>query len=593
MNTLLRVEIRQERDVVLARHQAKLLANEFGFESQDQIRIATAVSEITRNALQHAGGGTVEFLVQELPTRELIIQVHDQGPGIARVQDVLTGISGVGNGIVAARRVMDQLEIDSNSTGTLVTLSKTLPRRSAEFDLARQTQLTHTLESENSQSIFQEFQAQNQDLLKALGDLRKHQFELKQVNEELEETNRGVVALYAQLEEKAESLQQLHEQKSRFYSSVSHELRTPINSILSLARILLDRLDGELTPEQQRQVQFIEKAAQNLREWINDLLDIAKAEAGKIPVECAPFSVEELLLTLRGMMRPLIANPQVELIIEEPPPALQAVTDENKLSQILRNLVSNAIKFTEQGEIHVRVTTCEADSLQFEISDTGIGIASDDVPLIFEDFVQVSHPLQKMARGTGLGLPLSKRFTKLLGGTLELTSEVGVGSRFTVTIPRVYQTQPETEPSPTPQPAQPTTQVALPRVLIIDDDETARYVVSCELTKYGVDVVEATNGRRGIALAQEIRPQLIVLDLTMPDLNGLEVLAALRENESTDKIPVILRTSTPLTELHRPHLQGVIAVVGKDATQGLTELQRALQSIGLTSGDHVTETQRV
>ena len=252
---------------------------------------------------------------------------------------------------------------------------------------------------------------------------------------ELEETNRGVVALYAELDAQADQLREATELKSRFLAYMSHEFRTPINSMRSITRLLLDRVDGPLTDEQVRQVAFIQQNATEFAEMVDDLLDLAKVEAGRVEISPAWFEMVDLFSALRGMFKPVLTNPAVSLVFEEPENVPKLYTDDRKLSQILRNFVSNALKFTPKGEVRVSARF-EGDSrVTFSVSDTGIGIAPEYHRSIFEDFSQVNSPLQKRLRGTGLGLSLSKKLAELLGGSVGLESEPGKGSVFSVTIP--------------------------------------------------------------------------------------------------------------------------------------------------------------
>jgi signal transduction histidine kinase len=252
---------------------------------------------------------------------------------------------------------------------------------------------------------------------------------------ELEETNQGVLALYAELDQQAEQLREVSELKSRFLSYMSHEFRTPLGSILSMTRLLEDGMDGPLTDEQRRQVRFISGSAGELREMVDDLLDLAKIEAGRITISPAWFELMDLFSALRGMFRPLIEGNQVDLVFEDPPALPMLYTDDKKLAQILRNFISNALKFTPNGQVIVSAQRVDTQSVCFSVRDTGIGIPQDLLPTLFEDFVQVDTPLQKRLRGTGLGLSLCKRFAELLGGTVGVSSEVGVGSNFHVTLP--------------------------------------------------------------------------------------------------------------------------------------------------------------
>ncbi|RYF18361.1 MAG: histidine kinase [Comamonadaceae bacterium] len=259
--------------------------------------------------------------------------------------------------------------------------------------------------------------------------------EAQDLRSELEETNRGVLALYAELDAQAEHLRQATELKSRFLAYMSHEFRTPINSIRSLTRLLLDRVDGPLTEEQEKQVNFIQDNAAEFAEMVDDLLDLAKVEAGRVEISPAWFEMVDLFSALRGMFKPVLTNPAVNLVFEEPHGVPKLYTDDRKLSQILRNFISNALKFTPRGEVRVSVRMEGEGSVTFSVADTGIGIAPEHLRTLFEDFAQVRSPLQQRLRGTGLGLSLSKKLAELLGGSVDVQSEPGQGSVFTVTIP--------------------------------------------------------------------------------------------------------------------------------------------------------------
>ena len=261
------------------------------------------------------------------------------------------------------------------------------------------------------------------------------QSETAALREELDETNQGVLALYAELDTQAEELRQASDLKSRFLSYMSHEFRTPLGSILSVNSLLADELDGPLSPEQHKQVAFVSSAARELSDMVDDLLDLAKIEAGRITISPAWFDMFDLFSALRGMFRPIVDASAVDLIFEEPVGLPRLYTDDKKLAQILRNFISNSLKFTTRGEVRVSARLEGADKVRFAVSDTGIGIAAELHGALFEDFSQVDSPLQKRLRGTGLGLSLCKRFAALLGGEVGMDSAPGVGSTFFVIIP--------------------------------------------------------------------------------------------------------------------------------------------------------------
>lgn len=273
------------------------------------------------------------------------------------------------------------------------------------------------------------------DLTEQATLIARLQSENEALRAELDETNQGVLALYAELDTQAEQLRETSDLKSRFLSYMSHEFRTPLGSILSITSLLSDELDGPLSPEQHKQVAFVSTATRELSDMVDDLLDLAKIEAGRISISAAWFDMFDLFAALRGMFRPIVDRGQVDLIFDEPVGLPRLFTDDKKLAQILRNFISNSLKFTTHGEIRVSAQLENETHIRFAVTDTGIGIAPELHDKLFEDFSQVDSPLQKRLRGTGLGLSLCKRFAALLGGRVGVTSTPGVGSSFFVVIP--------------------------------------------------------------------------------------------------------------------------------------------------------------
>ena len=259
--------------------------------------------------------------------------------------------------------------------------------------------------------------------------------EIGLLREELEETNKGVVALYAELDDKATQLREATELKSRFLSYMSHEFRTPLTSMTSITGLLLSRMDGPLTSEQEKQLNFIRSSARELTDMVGDLLDLAKVEAGRITISPEWFEMVDLFSALRGMFKPIVASSSVSLVFDEPQGDIKLYTDDKKLSQILRNFISNALKFTTAGEVRITAVVLPDERVEFAVEDTGIGISAEHLPNLFADFVQVDIKLQKRLRGSGLGLSLARKFAHLLGGEVDVRSELGKGSRFSVTLP--------------------------------------------------------------------------------------------------------------------------------------------------------------
>ncbi|PPQ28397.1 ATP-binding protein [Rhodopila globiformis] len=569
---LLTVALAEPEDLVLARHRARQVAAQLGLDTAAQTRFAASVSEIARNAIAYAGGGRVAFSVRRDGLPALLARVSDSGPGIRDLDAVLDGLV-PGRGIASARRLVDEFAISSDASGTSVTLARHLPD-GARLNAATVARLADCLQNGQRPNPALELQTQNAELVASLAELRARQEDLERLNTELEDTNRGVVALYAELDGRAEQLRQASELKSRFLSNMTHEFRTPLNSILALSRLLLDRVDGPLAPEQERQVSYIRRSAESLTELVNDLLDLAKVEAGKLEVQPGLFTVSELFGALRGMMKPLQQNQAVELVFEEPYGLPPLMTDEAKVAQILRNLISNALKFTERGEVRVSARLERPGQvIHFVVADTGIGIAGEFHEVVFQEFSQVANRLQGQAKGTGLGLPLSRRLAELLGGTLTLRSAPGAGSTFTLSLPAAPAAASGVSPAGAAQPGR------VRDVLLIDDEETSRYVVRQMLSGWQhLRMREAETGAEGLRLARAGHFDAILLDLRLPDIDGAVVLDRLQADPALAEIPVIVCTSSVLGDVERRRLGHARSILSK-ASLTREGAQRALAAV--------------
>ena len=562
--SIITLPIETESDVVTVRQRALRVAELLGFERQDQTRIATAVSEIARNAFGYAGGGRAEFAVDNVDSQQLFrIRISDKGKGIADLQSILDGEyrsqSGMGLGLLGARRLMDEFKIDTApGKGTVVELAHRLSKRAGRVTQNKLSDVVARLKKDSSADPLEVLRDQNRELMQSLDEIRRRDEESKQLNQELGDTNRGVVALYAELDERAEQLRNASDLKSRFLSHMSHEFRTPLNSILALSRLLLDRIDGDLAPEQERQIGYIRRSAESLLELVNDLLDLSKVEAGKIEVRPTRFKVPSLFGALRGALRPLLTSPSVELIFDAAHDMPELRTDEAKLAQILRNLISNALKFTESGEVRVTARLgAENGTAVFAVRDTGIGIAPEHLGRIFEEFEQIDTRLQRAVKGTGLGLPLSRSLAGLIGGTIAVESVPGQGSIFTLTIPvSVGDATPASDLI---------AETERKRVLIIDDDETFRYVMKQIIrNEPRYEVFEAADGGDGLRQAREARPDVIVLDLQMPNIDGFTVLQELNADKRTSVIPIVVSTSLAVNAELKGRLPTGTRVISKN-----------------------------
>jgi signal transduction histidine kinase/CheY-like chemotaxis protein len=537
---ILSLELVTETDVVATRQRARQVAALLGFGHQDQARIATAVSELARNVIHYAGRGRAAFVLEdgdegEGAPQQLAVRIEDQGPGIAHLDLVLSGRyqspTGMGVGLTGARRLMDSFDIDTAAgTGTRITVRKQLPPEATRITAARLGELGQALAELPVDATLAEVRQQNRELVAALAELKVRQDELLQLTRELEDTNRGVVALYAELDEKADHLRRADAIKSRFLSNMSHEFRTPLSSIRALAKLLLDRVDGPLSPDQDKQVRFILTGAESLSDLVDDLLDLAKIEAGKVAIRPSAFDVTGLFSALRGMLRPLQGAASVELVFADGAP-IDLYTDEAKLSQILRNFITNALKFTEAGFVRVGAELLDGDLVRFTVADTGIGIAPADLQLIFEEFGQVENPLQYRAKGTGLGLPLCRKLAMLLGGQVEVTSTPGQGSVFSTTVPRRYAAPEAPASAPAARP-----------VLVVENDAASVLLYEKYLAGSPYQLVAARSVREAAQLWSSARPAAVVLD---PHLDGEDTwrwLSSLKDDAGQRSVPVIVAT---------------------------------------------------
>ena len=469
-----------------------------------------------------------------------------EGRGIADLAAVQSGshesATGMGIGLLGARRLMDTFGITSKAgEGTTVRLGKMLPRSAPTITPSLLKRITDALSAGGTGDAIEEITRQNQQILLQMDELRSRQEDLQRLNQELQDTNRGVVALYAELDERADHLRRADELKSKFLSHMSHEFRTPLNSILALSRLLLSRSDGELTAEQETQVRFIRKAAENLTELVDDLLDLAKVEAGKTVVVPSPFTVTSLFGALRGMLRPLLVGDAVALVFEDPIDVPSLDTDEAKVSQILRNFISNAIKFTECGEVRVWATADRvADTVSLHVRDTGVGIAAEDIDIIFQEFGQVAHRLQGRVKGTGLGLPLAKKLAELLGGNDQPSKAHPATAR-----PSPSRFRESITPTNRPMPIR--TACWSPDVHRYCWLKTIRPMLSpssvCSPAPSINRCAHATV-RAARRVMQSIRPEAILLDILLMGDESWRLLLELRDGEASADIPLIVTSST-------------------------------------------------
>ena len=499
---LARLDVSDTAGVFAARQLGRGLAAILALEQQDQIRVATALSEISRSAVTAGRTAVITFGIDDA---ELLLTVAMDGEPPA-------------DGIAAAARLMDRVAAD----GRVVRMAKRRPPGVRPDPRLIGEQLAAV----QPRSALDELRRQNQDLITALDDLKQQKDQLLLLNaelqetnrgvmalygelsDELEQTNRGVVALYAELDEKSERLRVASESKDRFWANVSHELRTPLNSIIGLTRLLAEPAPGgtALDPERLYQVELIRNSGGTLLALVNDLLDVAKAESGQLHMDPAQVDLPALFGRLRGLARPMAEGKPVEVIVgadDDPDTPATILTDEVALTSILRNLLSNGIKYTDSGEVRLS-TRVTGPRLEISVADTGIGIPAGLQDHVFEEFYQVPGVRRG---GTGLGLPYARRLARILGGDLTLASEPGAGTTVVLDLPLR-----------TP---------AVGTVLLTDDDAAFRGVLTGLLSGLADRVIEAEDGAAALSLIAANPVDLVLTDLRMPGVDGAALLARL------------------------------------------------------------------
>jgi CheY-like chemotaxis protein/CHASE3 domain sensor protein len=413
----------------------------------------------------------------------------------------------------------------------------------------------------------EELEEQGRALRESQAQLESQQAELEQINTQLEEQTQllehqkdALAKSHVILSARSTELQRANEYKSEFLANMSHELRTPLNSTLILAKLLADNKDGNLTEKQVKFAQTITSAGNDLLNLINGVLDLSRIEAGKVDLTPEAVSVSRTVEGLAKIFQPAAEQKRLRFSTTvEPGVPEQIETDSQRLGQILKNLLSNACKFTDRGEVALRVFSTEPGTVCFSVRDTGVGVARHQQDVIFEAFRQADGSIHRKFGGTGLGLSISRHLAGLLGGSIAVQSELGAGSVFTLTLPIAYKAAPAAESAaadpaellelPGPQVAQtlgPATteddrdalQPGGRLILVIEDDASFAMILRDLVREMGFQCIVAGSANDGLLAAAKYQPSAILLDIRLPDHSGLGVLDQLKRNPRTRHMPV-------------------------------------------------------
>ncbi|RRQ77457.1 hybrid sensor histidine kinase/response regulator [Streptomyces griseofuscus] len=555
------VALRDGGDVIALRRSTQSVCRAVGLSGSPLVRLTTVVSEAGESLLG-VPGLAARLCLEDAGTVVLAVRLGWRGD--SRPPSRL---------LAAATRLLDDsgLRVAPDGGGQELRLVQRTPTPAAALEELA-IELRGRLAGDDSRAdLVEALRTQNHQLLAALEESQHQQEELQRLNEELEETNAGVmalyteltselqatnsgvVALYAELEDKTRQLELAHEYKTRFWANVSHELRSPVNSVIALARLLLDSRAESLTDEQRQQIGLVQASGSTLLALVDELLDVAKAESGRLEPQPAETDLRALLHQLRGTLRGT-TQPGVALRIPDHIQRAPLVTDEVMLTRILRNVLSNALKFTVEGSVQLDITEAADERgprFVFTVRDTGVGIPADELDRVFEEFYQVRGPHQRGRAGTGLGLPYARRLTELLKGTVTLDSVVGQGTQVVIDIPALL-------PAASREAAS-----VVRSVLVVDDDETWLTGFRALLAELAGSVTVLTDSGAVVAAVERERPDVVVLDLNMPGASGYQVRRQLAASPATAQVPVIVVTALEPADVDHARLAPVRAVLNK------------------------------
>lgn len=560
---------------------------------------------------------TGESLIEQALVSRKLIQLNDVPDNYIKINSGLGEASprylvivpveheGTTNGVLEfgflhppASRDIEFLKLVASNIGN--SLEMALNRRRLQDSLEETQQLNEELQvqQEELRTANEELEEQSRVLEESQALLENQKAELEQTNEKLldqavvlDEKNMALNLIQSELEQRAADLQRASKYKSEFLANMSHELRTPLNSSMILAKLLAENSKGNLNQEQIQFANSIYSAGNDLLNLINDILDIAKVEAGKLELAPERIPLQRLVDSLRLVFEPLVIQKQLRFNVSIQANTPKTIfTDPQRLEQIVKNLLSNAIKFTEQGEVGIHISALPDGNLAFAVSDTGIGIAKEQQSLIFEAFQQADGSISRRYGGTGLGLSISRDLARLLGGNIHVESTPGVGSAFTLVLPPELPESVEEETQVRHEPAAPIYEQPAPAsapvpalskrsfeddrnqhmdstrsVLVVEDDAEFARILYDLAHEQQYRCLVADTAAEGLQIANDVLPDAILLDIGLPDSSGMSVLQKLKANPLTRHIPVHIVSAADRSDVALQ--MGAVGYVIKPATR--------------------------
>ena len=526
LHRILSTPIRSNLSLVAIRDRSRQVGELFGLDNLQRTRFITAISEIARNAVQFAGGGTLTFLMGDasdaINMQCVVAQITDKGPGIANLDELLAdashGEKSLSIGIPGSRRMADRFSVRSQlGQGTTVSLEMFLPRDTRRLTTDQLAGLVEQLTRRKAQTALEELERQNRDMLLALEELRRNKAELEDADA----------------------------RKNEFLAMLAHELRNPLSAI-SLSVEVAQRSAEPISDMQAKTFAVIGRQTQHLSHMVDDLLDVSRLTRGKVELKTEIVRIDALIDGAVEMTASEVARYGHRVLVEYPPESVMVRVDPGRLKQVFSNIIHNAARYTSQAdEIRVGVTA-DDNSVRVQVIDRGIGIDTNMLPRVFDLFAQATTGLGRQESGLGIGLTVVQRLVRDHGGTVTVASPgIGCGSTFAVELPRVHDLVPDA----------PETFDArggyAQRMLLVDDNEDSLRALEALLSMNGHECQIALDGKSALSHDAMFRPTVAIIDIGLPDMSGFDVALSLRERFNTEPLTLVALSGYATADFHK------------------------------------------
>ncbi|QIE23671.1 Sensor histidine kinase RcsC [Caballeronia sp. SBC1] len=531
LHRILSTPISSNLSLVAIRDRSRQVGELFGLDNLQRTRFITAISEIARNAVQFAGGGTLTFLVgdasEAINMQCVVAQITDKGPGIANLDELLAdashGEKSLSIGIPGSRRMADGFFVSSQpGQGTTVSLEMFLPRDTPRLTTAQLNGLVEQLTRRKAQTPVEELERQNRDMLLALEELRRNKAELEDADA----------------------------RKNEFLAMLAHELRNPLSAI-SLSLEVAQRSAEPIGDMQAKTFAVIGRQTQHLSHMVNDLLDVSRLTRGKVELKTEIVRIETLIDGAVEMTAAEVARYGHRVLVEYPPEPVMVRVDPGRLKQVFSNIIHNAARYTSQAdEIQIGVTVDDI-SVRVKVIDRGIGIDDNMLPRVFDLFAQASMGLGRQESGLGIGLTVVQRLVRDHSGTVTVESPgIGRGSTFVVELPRVHDLVPDA-----PETFADAHGGYAQRMLLVDDNEDSLRALEALLAMNGHECQTALDGKTALSPDTVFRPTVAIIDIGLPDMSGFDVALGLRERFNTEPLTLVALSGYATADFHKEAIE--------------------------------------